>query len=115
MSNGYCHYIGIRELDGSIISGWSDGPYPDMDISDAICINKEGDYQFRLYPDGMENPPLYDMDFIPLYKWDGSKIVPRTKSEIESDRADILPSPPSEIELLRADIDFLAIMSGVNL
>lgn len=78
------HYIFIDARD-RITSGWSDGPQPDRDTTKAICINKQGGYQFRLFPDGEENPPLYTMDGIPLYKWN-KKIIMRTEWEIEEDR-----------------------------
>ena len=98
-----------------IISGWSDGPRRDRDTTDAICINEQGGYQFRLYPGGEENPPLYTMDGIPLYKWDGVQAIPRTEEEIAADRAAIPEPPPSPQEQLRADVDFLAAMQGVSL
>lgn len=108
------HYI-TTDAQGRITYAWSDGPHPDRDTSDAICINEEGSYQFRLTPSGEENPPLYTMDGIPLYKWDGEQIVPRTEAEIAADRAAIPEPPPSPQEQLRADVDFLAAMQGVTL
>lgn len=108
------HYI-ITRADGAIIAAWSDGPHPEKDTASAICINDKGGYQFRLYHDGEENPPLYDMDGIPLYKWDGEQVVPRTEEEIEADRAAIPAPPPSAQERLRADVDFIAAMTGVSL
>lgn len=85
--NIFCskHYI-TTDTQGRITSGWSDGPHPERDITGAICINEHGGYQFRLLPAGEENPPLRTMDGVPLYKWDGSKVVPRTEAELEADR-----------------------------
>lgn len=110
------HYINI-DAQGHITSGWSDGPHPDRDTTDAICINEEGGYQFRLWLGGEENPPLHTMDGIPLYRYDIKKmlIYPRTEEEITADRAAIPASPPSAQEQLRADVDFLAAMQGVRL
>ena len=108
------HYITTDSRE-RIISGWSDGPRRDRDTTDAICINEQGGYQFRLYPGGEENPPLYTMDGIPLYKWDGVQAIPRTEEEIAADRAAIPEPPPSPQEQLRADVDFLAAMQGVSL
>jgi len=87
---GNRHYI-LVDNRGRITDGWSDGPHPEKNTTDAICINKEGGYQFRLSPVGEENPALWDMDGIPLYKWDGEQIVQRTEDEIEADRV-----PPLE-------------------
>jgi len=96
------HYIKTRD-DGAIIDCWSNGPHPDRDTTNAICISDKGGYQFRFTPDGEENPSLYDADGIPLYKWDGQAVVKRTAEEIAADRAAIPEPPPSEMEQLRAD------------
>ena len=96
------HYI-KPDSSNRIIGCWSDGPHPDRDTTNAICINEQGGYQFRFTPDGEENPFLYDADGIPLYKWDGQAVVKRTAEEIAADRAAIPAPPPSEMEQLRAD------------
>lgn len=108
------HYI-TTDTQSRITAGWSDGPHPDRDTTDAICVNDQGGYQFRLTPGGEENPPLYTMDGVPLYRWDGAQAIARTEEEIETDRAAIPDPPPSPQEQLRADVDFLAAMQGVNL
>lgn len=83
------HYITMDEQ-SRITDGWSDGPRRDKDTTDAICINDKGGYQFRLTPDGPENPPLYDFEYgIPLYKWDGSQVVARDDAELEAERSAI--------------------------
>ena len=84
------HYIRIRE-DGCIVDGFSDA-FNQPDDAD-ICINEKGGYQFRLYPDGEENPSLFDWNGIPRYRWDGSAAVLRTEEELEADRA-ARPAPP---------------------
>lgn len=110
----YKHYITVRE-DGAITGGWSSGASPERDTAGAVCINDQGGYQFRLSPDGEENPALYDRDGIPLFKWDGKRAVPRTEQETEAERAAIPAPPPSEIDRLRADVDFLAAIGGIEL
>lgn len=97
------HYI-KPDSSNRIIGCWSDGPHPDRDTTDAICISDKGGYQFRLFPDGEENPSLYDADGIPLYKWDGQAVKPRTVEEIAADRAAIPAPPPSEMEQLRQEV-----------
>jgi len=108
------HYI-KTDSRGRITDAWSDGPHPEKDTTDAICINETGGYQFRLAPDGEENPTMYNMDGIPLYRWDGEQVIPRTEEEIAADRAAIPEPPPSIQEKNRADIDFLAALWGVSL
>ena len=78
------HYI-IIDTDNYVISGWSDGPHSERDISNAICINEQGGYQFRLFPDGQENPPLYTAEGVPLYKYQNGQIIERTEEEIKKD------------------------------
>lgn len=108
------HYIEVDDQ-GRIVNFWSDGPHPEKDATDAICINEQGGYQFRLYPGGEENPALWTMDGIPLYKYEDSQVLPRTEEEISADRAAIPEPPPTAQEQLRADVDFLAAMQGVSL
>lgn len=95
----YCHHYITTSADGLMVDGWSDGPHPGRNISQAICINEQDGYQFRLFPGGEENPPLHTMDDIPLYRWDGEQVVPRTEAEIEADRAAIsTPEPAPSLE-----------------
>lgn len=107
------HYIAI-DSNSRITSGWSDGPHRNRDTSSAICINEHGGYQFRLSPGGEENPPLYTMDGIPLYKWDGEKIVARTQEEIDVDRIPPLSQlQPQKLAELSAACN-VAILSGCD-
>lgn len=107
------HYIVIRS-DKVVIDTWSDGPEPNKDISEAICINDKGGYQFRFKDGEEENPSIFNFDGIPLYKWDGKQVVNRTEKEIELDRKEIPLPPPSPIDQLRADVDFLFVMGGLS-
>lgn len=107
------HYIKTR-ADGAIIDAFSDGPHNGRPTDGYICFG-QGSYQFRLFPNGEENPSIFDADGIPLYKWDGQAVQVRTEAEIAAERAAIPAPPPSEMERLRADIDFLAAMGGLAL
>ncbi len=89
------HYI-IIDGQGRITDTWSDGPHPDRDTTDAICINEHGGYQLRLFPCGEENPAIYTMDGIPLYRWNGKTVIARTREEIEADRAPSLETVREE-------------------
>lgn len=101
------HYIRVDEQN-RIVFGFSDAFCKPDD--DDICINDQGGYQFRLYPDGEENPSLTDWDGIPRYRWDGEQAVERTEEELEADRAAVPAPAPTEQEMLRADVDFLLMM-----
>lgn len=81
----YKHYIRV-DADKNIVAAWSDGSLPTENISDAICINEQGGYQFRLFPRGEENTPLRDEYGVPLCKWDGKAVIKRTPAEIQADR-----------------------------
>lgn len=54
-------------------------------------------------------------DGIPKYKLENGKAVLREIEEIETDRKNLPVPPPTEEEQLRADVDFLAVMTGVEL
>ena len=88
------HYIKV-DFSGRVVDGWSDGPLSDKDTVDAICINEHSGYQFRING-GEENPPLFDWDGIPLYKWGGATVQPRTQEEIDADRAELPEPAPSD-------------------
>lgn len=77
------HWALLNEA-GSIIDAWSDGPNPERDTTDAICINEQGGYHLTI--NGIEGPLLYTNDDIPLYKWDEEQVVARTAEEIDADR-----------------------------
>lgn len=72
--NGYCkHYI-VIDGDGGITDGWSDGPFPDKSVEEAICLYEQGGYQFCLFApreskEFTPNPKLAATDGKPLYKW----------------------------------------------
>ena len=85
------HYIDVDDR-GRIIGGFSDGPHSGKSADGYILLRSDGGYQFRLYPDGEENPALWDMDGIPLYKYEGGEVVPRTEEELAADRG-VLPKP----------------------
>lgn len=94
MEDYYNHHYIVTDARGLITDGWSDGPHPERDAAGAVCIRAEGGYQFRLRPGGRENPHLYTVDGIPLYRWDGQRAVSRTGEEIAADRAALPPTPP---------------------
>ena len=89
------HYIRVDEHN-RIFAGFSNAfqqPEPD-----DILINPEGGYQFRLFSDGEENPQLIDEHGIPLYRWDGEKVIKRTTEELQADR-DAIPLPELTIPM----------------
>lgn len=89
---GNKHYINVDDR-GRIVDGWSDGPHPQRQpIEQTVLLTDQGGYQFRLFPGGEENPALWDMDGIPLYKYEDGEVLERTQDEIEADRA-ALPKP----------------------
>ena len=115
--NYWYRYYLIERPDNAITDWWSDGPHPEKDTSDAVCINTKGDYQFKVEIDGVmseENPNPTDWNGIPLYKWTGAEVVSRTQEEIDQDIANLPKLGPSELDKMRADIDFLLVMSDLN-
>lgn len=106
------HYI-ITRPDGAIVDGWSNGPHSERDPTEGLCINEKGGYQFRLFHTGEENPPLFTMDGIPLYKWIDGRAELRTDEEVEAERA-ARPAPePTPQERTESKLDFLMILNGM--
>ena len=83
----YRHYIKVDE-NGLILWGWSYGSNT-IPPEDMICINENGTKDFRLFPDGEDNPLLRDADGIPLYEWDGEQVVAIPDEIIEDARAHV--------------------------
>lgn len=108
------HYIDVDDR-GRIIGGFSDGPHSGKSADGYILLRSDGGYQFRLYPDGEENPSLWDMDGIPLYKYEGGEVVPRTEEELAADRG-VLPKPedkPSpEERIAELEAALVALLGG---
>ena len=111
------HYSDVDDR-GRIVDGWSNGPHPQKDTAGAICINEQGGYQFRLIIEGKEtdeNPSLWDMDGIPLYKYEGGEVVPRTEEELAADRV-ALPKPEdkpsSEERIAEMEAALAALLGG---
>ena len=105
------HYIKC-DKQGRIVDVWSNGPASKRDITDAICINEQGGYQFRLSPDGEENPFIFTDEGVPMYAWNGESVVERPEEEIAADTAALLNSPEvraKEIKKLLAELDIQAI------
>lgn len=90
------HYI-LLDGENRIIDGWSDGLFPDKPIDGAVCINEQGGYQFRLFPDGEENPALIDSDGVHLWNWAG-EVLPTTEEERTAERASFpQPEPDPDV------------------
>lgn len=107
------HYIRIRE-DGCIVDGFSDAFREPADTD--ICINEQGGYQFRLFPNGEENPSLFDWDgMIPLYKWEDGEVVKRTAEEIEADMPEPAEPQPTQLDLIEAQVTYTALMTDTLL
>ena len=94
------HYI-KTDNQNRVIDAWSDGPRADKDTAGAICVNEQGGYQLELL--GETNPTSRTMEGVPLYRWDGVKVVRRAAVEIQAD-IDALPKPepqPDTAALIR--------------
>lgn len=127
------HYIKVDDQ-GRIVDGWSDGPFPGKDTTGAVCVDQQGGYQFRLTPEGEENPTLLDSHGVPLYKLaDGQhpqgarpsrmeaelptagQVVARSEAELAADRAALSAPGPSQGERLEAQVAYTAMMTDTLL
>lgn len=112
MKDNYKHYITVDDQ-GRITNGFSDAFHQPSEKD--ICINEQGGYQFRLFPNGEENPVLYEENGIPLYKYDGGVVAKRSAADIAEDTA-ALPEPaPTEDEKRDAQIFYTAMMTDTLL
>ena len=99
------HYIRIRE-DGCVMDGFSDAFRQPSETD--ICINEQGGYQFRLFPNGEENPMLLNENGIPLYEYNEG-VFARSKEDIAADEAelpvpDVVPSVNEKIAVLEEQL-----------
>ena len=83
------HYISI-DSNKNITDGFSTAFR--QPVGSDILINDMGGYQFRLFPDGEENPQLLSLQGVPLYHWNGARVQPRTAEEIAAEAP--LPTAP---------------------
>ncbi len=90
---GNRHYLLIDEA-GRILAGWSDGPFPDRDTSEAVLLREDGGYQFRLFPGGEENPPLTDETGAHLWRYENGQVRAGTAGELAAERAEIEANTP---------------------
>ncbi|MCL2718099.1 MAG: hypothetical protein FWE14_04890 [Lachnospiraceae bacterium] len=70
-----------------IVFGFSDAF--EQPIENDVLISENGSYQFRLFPDGEENPKLFDDNGVPLYRYHRGKVRIRSKKELEEHNAAI--------------------------
>lgn len=101
------HYVTLDEQN-RIINGFSDAFRQPSETD--ICINEQGGYQFRLFPNGEENPMLLNENGISLYEYNEG-VFARSKEDIAADEAE-LPVPdvvPSVNEKMAALEEQLAI------
>lgn len=110
------HYIEI-DSNNNVIFGWSDGPTNWKSSENAICIRNDGSYQFRLIPDGEENPVLFTNMGVPLYKYDfaTNTIFPRSEEEIAIETETISTPQVTELEQVIANQYYIAAVIGINL
>lgn len=116
------HYIRV-DTSNCVVDGWSNGALSGRTVTeDDICINEQGGYQFQLFPDGEENPPLFDGDSMaPLYRWDGDHVLWRSDKDIAAEReawneeqARISAMPTRE-DRIEAQVTFTAMMTDTLL
>lgn len=89
------HYLTV--VNGRIIKGFSDAFKQPQNCD--ICINEQGGYQFRLFADGEENPPLTDMlTGCHLYHYEDGQVRKATEAELAAELAEIQAASLSEIK-----------------
>lgn len=92
------HFIITDEL-GRVLRGFSDDFEQPTD--GAICINEDGGRHFEL--NGVINPPMTDYNGVPLYSFDGKKVVARAQEELDADKPVIVPVPTIDERLAQVE------------
>lgn len=106
------HYIRV-DAEERVVIGFSDAFATPQDGD--ICINEQDGYQFRLFPNGEENPLLTDTTGAHLWRWEKGVIRAATPDELETERAEFLqPSTPPTLDQRTAALEaaMLAMMGG---
>lgn len=112
------HYISVDEQN-RIVSGFSNAFC--LPSETDICINEQGGYQFRLFPNGEENPALFEFEhMIPLYKYENGEVRHRSDDEIEADIAalpveDDTPTEEEDTAAMLVDHEFRLTMLELGL
>ena len=112
----YRHYITVDE-GGRILRLWSDGVFPERDAAGAVLL-RETERLFPYLTEGAEeNPCIYEGPGVPLFRWDGGAVLPRTEEELQPDRdaeAQRVPEP-SDLDRLEAQVTYTALMTDTLL
>lgn len=86
------HYISV-DTKNRILAGFSDAFNKPKD--DDICINEQGGALFRLFSDGLENPPLTDIATrCHLYRYENGQVRKATDAELAAELAEIEDNRP---------------------
>jgi hypothetical protein len=110
----YKHYIRL-DSNNNIIKGFTTAFEQPLDAD--ICISGDEDWgrHFKLEQSGKENPQIFSLQGISLYKYINGCIVAKKVEEIQSEIDEIAAAPQSaSIEQRMADIEELmaAVMFG---
>lgn len=98
------HFIRVDKYN-RILHGFSDA-FETAEEGD-ICINENGSHQFRLFPNGEENPSLIGENCVHLYMWTGEEIRETTLEEREAELEEIEASRPTPAPSLEEKIDLI--------
>lgn len=93
----YNHYVIIDDKNRVIDMKVSSRAIPVVDNTSLICINENGGETFYLFPDKAEVTALFNENGIPLYEWDGTKVVARKKTAISADKDAVDISEPTSV------------------
>ena len=109
------HYITVDD-NNFIVNGFSDAFRTPTE--NDICINEQGGYQFRLFSNGEENPPLMTMHGVPLYKWEDNAVVERPQEDIVAEEKAIeeqMANSLTPLEKLESQVTYTAMMTDTLL
>lgn len=85
------------------------------DISEWTFIDEGYGDKYNLCQSHYFDEPLTEEHGIPVYKYENGKCIHRTAQEIAEDIADIPEPTPTATERNTANIDYLSMMTGIDL
>ena len=110
----YQHYITVNDKN-QIIQGFSTAFKQPKETD--ICINNQGSYQFKLFPQGEDNPALFSFPSnIPLYKYENNTVIKRSEWEIKADTPTMtIKNTPNQLDVIEAQVVYTALMTNTLL
>lgn len=114
MKTTWTHYVMLNSSN-YVIACFDESSVPTSMDLDRICIRENDSQHAYLINPGDANT-LVDPNGLFRYHYINGEIIKRSDEELQAEYQSILnSSPPSPQDQLRADVDYLSVMTGIDL